>query len=257
VDDENEDELVGRYDEFLDRRGFLDGVKARWLGVAAAVCIVAAAATELLIPGLRSFWESHTMTGALVSSGLVLVFTLAVVDAIVERRRVLRWRAVTELAMRELSTVIHEIMREIAIGVNADPEDPATIGTALDQLWDDPRRAAAFVHSLRVHCDRMSVATATWAPVMLADPASARALADFALARDCLSDVALAYVFRDDGGDGWEEAAGYFLEAFLVETAQFTLFRRRVVGEPFPHEVAGWDRFPRSARPPADTKGES
>ncbi|HEY1777360.1 MAG TPA: hypothetical protein VGG41_14475 [Solirubrobacteraceae bacterium] len=131
----------------------------RLLAVAIASGLVAIVVCDLAIPSFGDWWDRHSLTGAIVSSLLVLGVTAVIVDEILARRQ--RRERATSVAVQGM-IVYAQAVRAYAVLTDASPdggESSADLGeemrslanmilTASPSLFDDPQ-ARVFLENLQ------------------------------------------------------------------------------------------------------------
>ena len=134
------------------------------LAVAAIVLVAAAAASDFLI---SSFWVAHPMLTAIVSSLVVVLLSVAVIEAVLSRRAEQRWRLLAQRAFIDLAEAAyatrHALAESLGAGERADaPPDQTRADLA------SPEKA----RPIRQHVER-------W----LADPAHRKRMDELLAAR--------------------------------------------------------------------------
>jgi hypothetical protein len=113
---------------------------------------VAAAALVALVAGIvsdsvdRSFWDRHALLAGLASSVIVVMFTLALVNEALERRRRRRWSVLAQYVMLQLvrdARAIWTGLLELAGLISPDNLSAASIDAGARIVRDTERLTAA------------------------------------------------------------------------------------------------------------------
>jgi hypothetical protein len=198
------------------------------IGVVVAVGL--AVMSDLAFSSSRDFWQAHPMLAGLVSSALLLAFTVLIVDDQLDRRKARRFGRVAQAAYRELSTTGFDAMVAIARAAEADPYDLDAYKQKVESVLQGDAAALEFMLVIQEQSKALSASVAQWAPVMLEHTELAEALDDFAGMRDALLEVPRIFFF---GGrePGWEERAAEAFESFVAGVALFHARRKVALGE--------------------------
>jgi hypothetical protein len=124
--------------------------------VLALLALAAAIASEQFAEHL---WVRHPLLAGLVSSAIVVMLSVAVVNEVLEIRRRRRWRVLAQYVMLELvrdARMVWTAVVELAGLVQADADTPAAIDAAACVVRDTSRFTEA-VHGLIVDADRRRV----------------------------------------------------------------------------------------------------
>ena len=176
--------------------------------------VIALAATDLLLACVADFWRDHAMFASLLSSGVLLGLTVAVVDEVMRRREADRWAFVAGAAYRELSTAAFAVVADILVTAGAVDEDPSdddpttAIRRSEQYMWrtlSDPATAVAFAtERIYPHTEQLGQEIARWAPVLLGYSEGAEGLDRFARMRDELISMTAA-IHEDDPHGAFEQ----------------------------------------------------
>jgi hypothetical protein len=124
------------------------------VGAAAALLALAAAiASEQFAEHL---WERHPLLAGLVSSAIVVMLSVAIVNETLEIRRRRRWSVLAQYVMIELvrdARMVWTAMVELAGLMPADAHPPAATDAAARVVYDTPRLSKA-IHGLIADTDR-------------------------------------------------------------------------------------------------------
>jgi len=114
--------------------------------------ILATVALVALIAGVVSdrvngaFWSRHALLASLVASVIVVILSIAVVDAVLERRRRERWSVLAQFVMLELVRNARLIWTGVlaAVGLlSSEAARPESVDTNAGIVRDTPRLSAA------------------------------------------------------------------------------------------------------------------
>ncbi len=117
----------------------------------AAVALLALAGGVVLDVVTRSFWARNSLLAGLLSSLIVVVLSVAVVNELVERRKRRRWSVLAQYVMLELvrqARLVWTSVMEIAGLMPADATDAASIDAAAHAVQDSPRLKDAIAKAL-------------------------------------------------------------------------------------------------------------
>jgi hypothetical protein len=115
----------------------------RVLAVVALVALVAAVASD--VAG-GDFWERHALLAGLAASVIIVMLSVAVIDAVLERRRRERWSILAQFVMLELVRNARLIWTGVLARVGLLPFDavgPDSVDANSRVVRDTPRLTAA------------------------------------------------------------------------------------------------------------------
>jgi hypothetical protein len=115
----------------------------RVLAVVALVALVAGVASD--VTG-GDFWERHALLAGLAASVIIVILTVAVVDAVLERRRRERWSVLAQFVMLELVRNARLIWTGVLARVELlsfDAAGPGSVDANSRVVRDTPRLTAA------------------------------------------------------------------------------------------------------------------
>ena len=152
----------------------------RILAIAALLALAAAIASDVLE---GDFWSRHTLLAGVVASVIVVMLSVAVIDAVLERRRRERWSVLAQFVMLELVRNARLIWTGVLVAVGLLPVDaarPESVEANAHIVRDTPRLTAAVRSAIaddilrhKVHEEIALLAAHTdevlgrWAAVML------------------------------------------------------------------------------------------
>jgi hypothetical protein len=151
------------------------------LAATAGLALIAATGASDFVTG--RFWERHSMLASLVANLVVVAVTVIVINEVIERRNLRRWRVLAQnvlfdlvQAARATWTGLLEVLElaEVRVG---DPESLRACATiaretdrvspAIRRLLGDPERRARFQRLTTELGRHASDVIARWAPVMV------------------------------------------------------------------------------------------
>ena len=222
----------------------------------AVVTAGALVVTEATLKDLRQFWIGHPIFAALVASAVVLGITVLLVDEVLRRRHVSRWKMVAQTAFRELSTdafrawviVMTRLgfpeaderffhVRELL--ANADQADlvgaPAILAEDFEDVVDEaithPEFREAMATVIYDETEALGTSVARWAPIMLQDGDLAEGLDLFSDMRDAL--IGAGNGFRAASADpNWRWGFWVSLDFFFLLFGKFDSLRQDALGDP-------------------------
>jgi hypothetical protein len=127
--------------------------------VGAALALLALAATIASEQFAEHLWVRHPLLAGLVSSAIVVMLSVAVVNEALEIRRRRRWSVLAQYVMLELvrdARMVWTAVVELAGLMPADANPPAAIDAAALVVRDTPRLTKA-VHGMVADADRRRV----------------------------------------------------------------------------------------------------
>ena len=139
---------MSRHDEGPYRSSSPDSYLVQTL---AAVALLALAGGVVLDVVTRSFWARNSLLAGLLSSLIVVVLSVAVVNELIERRKRRRWSVLAQYVMLELvrqARLVWTSVMEIAGLMPADATDAASIDAAAHAAQDSPRLKDAIAEAL-------------------------------------------------------------------------------------------------------------
>ncbi len=108
----------------------------------AAVALLALVAGVVLDQVMRSFWARNALLAGLVSSLIVVMLSVALVNEVVERRKRRRWSVLAQYVMLELvrqARLVWTGVMELTGLMPADVTDAASIDAAAEAVHDTQR----------------------------------------------------------------------------------------------------------------------
>jgi hypothetical protein len=124
--------------------------------VGAALALLALAAAIASEQFAEHLWVRHPLLAGLVSSAIVVMLSVAVVNEVLEIRRRRRWSVLAQYVMLELvrdARMVWTAVVELAGLMQADADPPAAIDAAARMVRDTPRFTEA-VHGLLIDAGR-------------------------------------------------------------------------------------------------------
>lgn len=133
------------------------GVGRIGLAAVAVALVAAAVASDLLISG---FWAAHAMVTAIVSSLLVVLLSVAVIQVVLTARSERRWRLLAQSGLIELAEAAHATWGTLVEGLGAPQrasQPPHEVSSVLASAQEAPaiRRFAAQWFADRSHRKHM------------------------------------------------------------------------------------------------------
>jgi len=145
--------------------------------------VVALSVAELKSERFNHFTRDHSLLTTFITEAVLLVGVYLVIDEIIERRQVRRWREGMSLGVRALSTradapagVVRHAVDELAGSVDYDEFVSGRADELADWLRADDSRARSFAEQLRRSATRLEDAIIRWGPTLIEDPESAELL---------------------------------------------------------------------------------
>ncbi len=136
---------VERHDPGPRRSASVDSYLRQTRAIAAVAVLALAGGAVSDALGSR-FWESHGLLAGLVSSLIVVMLSVAVVNEVLERRRRRRWSVLAQYVMFELvrnARLIWTGVLELTRSMPPDASTPVSIDAGARVVRDTPRLQAA------------------------------------------------------------------------------------------------------------------
>jgi hypothetical protein len=186
-----------------------------WAAVVTLLAVLALAASELS-PEVSAFWQRHQIVTSLFTGTILTLLVVLGLDRLLEARARRRWRPVGTMISREFvnATTLEEFIHcclleycEEAYGLERLPEDREYREILLEVLqdraiWETRDGVAGLLESVSDEERALKEAFATWAPVLIAEPALADigSSATRVLTAVIYVSVGLSAGFSDDRG---------------------------------------------------------
>ncbi|MGH7174883.1 MAG: hypothetical protein ACREGR_00805 [Minisyncoccia bacterium] len=118
--------------------------RRRWLTgprLAAEITVLALAGACISDFVIASFWERHTMVTAVVSSLLVILVSVSIVEVVLDTRAERRWRLLAQYALFELGDNANAVWRALVNQLGAT-KDSVTQSEDVHRAFDNPESTA-------------------------------------------------------------------------------------------------------------------